>query len=69
MIDHDKVVGSLLALLDKMGVADDTFVQYSECLGLRLAGVLGLMAQSKAVLVPLPPKSCFNPHPQPRHPS
>jgi arylsulfatase A-like enzyme len=29
MIDHDKLVGSLLDLLDELGVADDTFVMYS----------------------------------------
>jgi arylsulfatase len=29
MIDHDRVVGSLLDLLDELGLADDTFVMYS----------------------------------------
>jgi len=29
MIDHDKNVGSMLDFLDKMGLADDTFVMYS----------------------------------------
>ncbi len=29
MVDHDKNVGELLDLLDKLGVADDTFVLYS----------------------------------------
>lgn len=29
MIDHDKVVGQLLGLLDKMGLKDNTLVQYS----------------------------------------
>jgi len=29
MIDHDKNVGQLLDLLDELGIADDTFVQYS----------------------------------------
>ena len=29
MIDHDKHVGELLELLDKLGIADDTFVMYS----------------------------------------
>lgn len=29
MIDHDKNVGELLDLLDELGIADDTFVQYS----------------------------------------
>jgi arylsulfatase len=29
MIDHDKVVGSLLDLLDELGLADDTIVLYS----------------------------------------
>ena len=29
MIDHDKLVGSLLGLLDELGLADDTFVMYS----------------------------------------
>jgi arylsulfatase A-like enzyme len=29
MIDHDKLVGSLLDLLDELGIADDTFVMYS----------------------------------------
>jgi len=29
MIDHDKVVGELLGLLDELGVADDTIVIYS----------------------------------------
>ena len=29
MIDHDKNVGQMLDLLDKMGLADDTFVMYS----------------------------------------
>ncbi|MCU7552304.1 arylsulfatase [Chitinophagaceae bacterium LB-8] len=29
MIDHDKHVGQLLELLDKMGIADNTFVMYS----------------------------------------
>jgi arylsulfatase A-like enzyme len=29
MIDHDKLVGSLLDLLDEIGLADDTFVMYS----------------------------------------
>jgi arylsulfatase A-like enzyme len=29
MIDHDKLVGSLLDLLDELGLADDTFVMYS----------------------------------------
>jgi arylsulfatase A-like enzyme len=29
MIDHDAVVGSLLRLLDELGLADDTFVMYS----------------------------------------
>jgi arylsulfatase len=29
MVDHDKNVGSLLDLLDELGIADDTFVMYS----------------------------------------
>jgi arylsulfatase A-like enzyme len=29
MIDHDKNVGRMLNLLDELGIADDTFVQYS----------------------------------------
>src|SRR6185295_16046847 len=29
MIDHDKHVGQLLDLLDKLGIAEDTFVMYS----------------------------------------
>lgn len=29
MIDHDKCIGELLDLLDELGIADDTFVQYS----------------------------------------
>ena len=29
MIDHDKNVGELLDLLDRLGIADDTFVMYS----------------------------------------
>ncbi|MBO9559729.1 MAG: arylsulfatase [Caulobacter sp.] len=29
MIDHDKNVGQILDLLDELGIADDTFVQYS----------------------------------------
>jgi arylsulfatase A-like enzyme len=29
MIDHDKHVGKLLALLDELGIADNTFVMYS----------------------------------------
>jgi arylsulfatase len=29
MIDHDKVVGEMLALLDRLGIADTTFVMYS----------------------------------------
>ena len=29
MIDHDKNVGSVLDFLDKLGIADDTFVMYS----------------------------------------
>ena len=29
MIDHDKNVGQMLNFLDKMGLAEDTFVQYS----------------------------------------
>jgi arylsulfatase len=29
MIDHDKHVGELLALLDQLGIADNTFVMYS----------------------------------------
>jgi arylsulfatase len=29
MIDHDKHVGELLALLDELGIADTTFVMYS----------------------------------------
>jgi arylsulfatase A-like enzyme len=29
MIDHDKNVGSLLDLVDKLGIAEDTFVMYS----------------------------------------
>lgn len=29
MIDHDKNVGQLLDLLDELGIAEDTFVQYS----------------------------------------
>ena len=29
MIDHDKNVGEMLDLLDELGIADDTFVQYS----------------------------------------
>src|SRR5262245_45760906 len=29
MIDHDKHVGELLALLDELGIANDTFVMYS----------------------------------------
>ena len=29
MIDHDKNVGEVLAFLDEMGIADNTFVQYS----------------------------------------
>lgn len=29
MIDHDKNVGQMLDLLDQLGIADDTFVQYS----------------------------------------
>jgi arylsulfatase A-like enzyme len=29
MIDHDKNVGTLLDLLDKLGIAEDTFVMYS----------------------------------------
>ena len=29
MVDHDKNVGELLDLLDKLGIAEDTFVMYS----------------------------------------
>jgi len=29
MIDHDRNVGEMLSLLDEMGIADNTFVQYS----------------------------------------
>jgi arylsulfatase A-like enzyme len=29
MIDHDKVVGQMLDFLDELGIADNTFVQYS----------------------------------------
>ena len=29
MIDHDKLVGQVLNFLDKLGIADNTFVQYS----------------------------------------
>jgi arylsulfatase len=29
MIDHDKNVGEMLDLLDDLGIAEDTFVQYS----------------------------------------
>lgn len=29
MVDHDKLVGQMLALLDELGLADDTFVMYS----------------------------------------
>ncbi|MXO61056.1 sulfatase-like hydrolase/transferase [Altererythrobacter salegens] len=29
MIDHDKVIGQMLALLDELGIADNTFVMYS----------------------------------------
>jgi arylsulfatase len=29
MVDHDKNVGQMLDLLDKLGIADDTFVMYS----------------------------------------
>jgi arylsulfatase len=29
MIDHDKAIGVLLALVDELGIADDTFVMYS----------------------------------------
>ena len=29
MIDHDKVVGALLDLLDELGLAEDTIVVYS----------------------------------------
>jgi len=29
MIDHDKCIGEMLDFLDKLGIADDTFVQYS----------------------------------------
>src|SRR5262252_4633940 len=29
MVDHDKNVGQMLDLLDQLGIADDTFVQYS----------------------------------------
>jgi arylsulfatase len=29
MIDHDKCIGEMLDLLDELGIADDTFVQYS----------------------------------------
>ncbi len=29
MVDHDKLVGQMLALLDELGVAGDTFVMYS----------------------------------------
>jgi arylsulfatase len=29
MIDHDKTVGTLLDLLDELGIAEDTFVMYS----------------------------------------
>ena len=29
MVDHDKVVGQLLDLVDAMGLKDDTLVQYS----------------------------------------
>ena len=29
MIDHDKLVGELLALIDELGIADDTIVMYS----------------------------------------
>ncbi len=29
MIDHDKNVGEMLDLLDELGIAEDTFVQYS----------------------------------------
>ena len=29
MIDHDKNVGEMLDFLDELGIADDTFVQYS----------------------------------------
>lgn len=29
MVDHDKLIGEVLAFLDELGIADDTFVQYS----------------------------------------
>ena len=29
MVDHDKLIGEVLAYLDELGIADDTFVQYS----------------------------------------
>jgi len=29
MVDHDKLVGEVLDLLDELGIAEDTFVQYS----------------------------------------
>ena len=29
MIDHDKCIGEMLDFLDKLGIADNTFVQYS----------------------------------------
>ncbi len=29
MVDHDKLVGKMLALLDELGIAEDTFVMYS----------------------------------------
>jgi arylsulfatase len=29
MIDHDRLVGEVLALLDELGIAEDTFVMYS----------------------------------------
>jgi arylsulfatase A-like enzyme len=29
MIDHDKHIGEMLDFIDKLGIADDTFVQYS----------------------------------------
>src|SRR3546814_8081020 len=29
MIDHDKSIGALLALLEELGIVDDTFVMYS----------------------------------------
>ena len=29
MIDHDKCIGEMLDFLDTLGIADDTYVQYS----------------------------------------